>query len=71
MSRYSIEKFVRVYNDDDGYFWQIGPDPDGVGLICLAYGEGKGDPSELTSMPIDAARLVAHAILDACKDQTE
>jgi hypothetical protein len=52
---YSVENFVRIYNDDHGYFYQIGNDSDGFGGVELKYSEGQKG-SELKSLLSCSAR---------------
>jgi hypothetical protein len=62
---YSTETFMRVYDNDHGYFYEIRPDADGFDCVAIFYSDGgKGDKVEQqTAMPPEMARHVARAML--------
>jgi hypothetical protein len=39
MPRISVERSIRVYDDDKGWYVQVGPDPDGLDLCRILYSE--------------------------------
>lgn len=54
--RFSLEKFMRVYDDDTGDYVEIREDRDSLELIELVQGE------RVITMPIAQARLVCRAV---------
>ena len=75
--RFSIEPSIRIYNDDDGYWWSVGFDADALGCVRVTYCDGgKGDEErECFTVPPVAARLIADAMnaianqIDSQKDK--
>ena len=61
MSEFSMETFIRVYDDSTGNYIQIGPDANSLGLVELREFEGGKERARLT-MPARKASLVADAI---------
>lgn len=60
--RYSVETFMRIYEDDHGWFYEIRPDADGLGCVEVRYSDGVGNSKSLFSCPPKAAHLLANAI---------
>jgi hypothetical protein len=58
---HSIERFIRIYNDDTGDYFQVGPDSDGLELVEL---QDSSAPNLRFAMPQYMAVLVAKAILE-------
>lgn len=56
MSRFTLEKFMRVYDDDSGEFIEVREDRDSLGLIEIVQGKTS------ITMPIAQARLVCQAV---------
>lgn len=69
---YSIESFFRVYDDDNGCFYEIRPDSDALGCVEVSYSDGgKGDAlKRCLTVPPQMARLLAQAI-EGCADKLE
>lgn len=68
---FSVEKFVRVCDDKDGCYWQIGPDRDGLDLVELSYNDGRVDPDpdmHSFTMPIEVARKFSIALKEFLDD---
>jgi hypothetical protein len=42
MATYSLETFQRIYDDQHGSYIQIGPDPDGLGMVAIRSYERDG-----------------------------
>lgn len=63
MVRTSTEYSARVYDDDRGFYVQISPDADSLGLCRLAYVEPGDKPREFT-----ISWAMAEAMADAIKD---
>lgn len=61
---YTLETFMRVYDDTNGCYYEIRADADALGLVELRYAEdGDAQSKSLTAMPPEMARLVAQAML--------
>lgn len=41
--RYSVETFMRIYEDDHGWFYEIRPDADGLGCVEVRYSDGEAE----------------------------
>lgn len=63
---YSLERFIRIYDDKSGEYWEIRPDSDGLGCVEIRYNANQRieDKSEimLTVTP-ELAQLVANAMI--------
>lgn len=55
---YTVERFTRVYCDDDGSFIEIRPDRDGLNCVCLLWVED-GEERQRVIFPPEQAKLVA------------
>jgi hypothetical protein len=60
---YSMEQVVRIYNDENSDFYEVGPDPDGLGCVNIRYNDGDkySEVSEVLCPP-EMALLIAEAI---------
>jgi len=59
------EVVIKVFNDEDGDFYQISPDPDGLDCVEVRYFDETGKPSDSRlTMPPDMALIVAEAIIE-------
>jgi hypothetical protein len=58
---YSIEHFVRVYDDKTGGYVQIGPDSDGLNLIEIGAWDNEGE--RITSFSL--SKRYFEKVLDA------
>ena len=58
MSRHTLEKIMRVYNDDHGDYVEVREDADGLELIEIQQSENK----QRVVMTIEQARLVCKAV---------
>lgn len=58
MSRHTLEKIMRVYNDDHGDYIEVREDTDGLELIEIQQSENK----QRVVMTIEQARLVCKAV---------
>lgn len=60
---YSLENYYRVWDDNNGCYWQIGPDADCCGCVEVVYFEkGFEKPRHQFVAPPQAAILIAEAI---------
>lgn len=63
--RITTELRARVYNDDHGYYAEVRPDSDGLGLCELAYSDGDKDAKEVSfCISWKMAEALAEAICD-------
>lgn len=46
--RISTEYRARVYNDEHGYYAEVAPDGDGLGLCQLTYSDGDKDAKPIS-----------------------
>jgi hypothetical protein len=71
--KFSMETFLRVYSDDDGYYWEIRSDAEGLECVELIYSDNltHSKPKSLTSFQPDAARLVAAALIQIADEIDE
>jgi hypothetical protein len=60
---YTLENFYRVYDDKTGFYWEIRPDSDGLGLVEIAYYEENRVFKKDIIMPPAVAFLVAEAVM--------
>lgn len=65
MKDIEVEHSCKIYLADGDHF-QIGPDPDGLGLVHLSLIEFWGDEKVIKSIsiPPDYVMAVAHALID-------
>ena len=59
--QFSIETYVRIYDNDHGTYYEIGPDADSLGMITLRYCEPGVDPLSFptfTFLPASIPRIV-------------
>ena len=63
--KFSSENFIRIYDDENGCYWQIGHDADGCNCVEIRYSDNHKDSKveSLVVLPPPAARLIAAAIL--------
>lgn len=61
--KFTSETSVRIYNDQTGDYWQVGPDGDSLGLCAIRAYEGS-DPKPVREiiLPWEAALLLATGI---------
>lgn len=59
---HSLEVFMRVYDDDTGDYYQIGPDGDGLDLIQLSAHEKSGRECGGFVLPLEAAMKFSEAL---------
>lgn len=69
MSNITTETLVRVYDDDHGWFVQVGPDADGLGLCEIRY-EEEGRKTSII-IPWSVAERVGIAIGDMSRANEE
>lgn len=60
---FTLEKSMRVYNDDTGDYVEVREDGDALELIELEQSETK----QRIVMPIEQARLLCKGILEVCE----
>lgn len=60
MGTFTTETLVRVYDDSRGWYVEIAPDSDGLGLCEISYHEG--DDVRSIVIPWDMAERVGLAI---------
>lgn len=59
---HSLEVFMRIYDDDTGDYYQIGPDGDGLDLVQLSAHQKGGEEYSSFVMPIEAAMKFSEAL---------
>jgi hypothetical protein len=65
--RLSIEKIARVYDDDHGHYWQVGPDGDGLDLVELRSVGSDGKVVERLTLPTEVAAMICPLIIELVK----
>jgi hypothetical protein len=61
--KFTDETYVRIYDDQSGHFWQVGPDRDALDLCEISYFEDDLlKPMRSMTVPWPAALLMASAI---------
>lgn len=68
MSDYTVEKILRVYNNSDGWYYEIRPDTDGCDGVEIRYSDGDDKINSVAMMPRDCARHLAKAIQEVADD---
>lgn len=68
--RISVERTVRVYDDDHGFFVEAGPDSGGLGLCRIAYSDGDSAKHEIV-IPWEMARALAGALDELASHEKE
>lgn len=64
-TKFTKETFVRIYDDDGGNFYQVGPDRDSLDLCEISSNDGdQRQPTHYVTIPWKAAKLLAEAILE-------
>ena len=60
---YEMELTHRIYSDD-GFFYELRPDPDGLGIVELRYFEDGDDkePKQAISLTEESISLVIRAL---------
>lgn len=67
--KFSLEKLMRVYDDENGCFYQVEHDPDGLGCVSIAYQDSDDDKLvRIATIPPEMARLLAKAITEVADD---
>lgn len=61
--RISTEAFFRVYDDDNGAYYEIRPDADGIECVELRYSHDGSKSESITIMSGAFARAVAAAMV--------
>lgn len=65
--RYTTEMRLLVHNDSTGDHVIVKEDPDGLGMVGVAYVDGNGkNPGNIPFMDIEMAEIVARNILQVC-----
>ncbi len=68
--KFETEIFRRVYSNDDGYYYQIGPDADGLGCISVTYVDENSKRSvnqQIVCAP-ECAELIGQAMIDCARE---
>lgn len=72
--KYSIERLVRVCDDNHGTYIQISPDADGLDMVDIRSYDEKGEieskGAARISMPLEQAILVSEALSNYLKQLT-
>ena len=58
----SMEKIYRVYDDNMGFFIQVAPDPDGLGMMEISYWENGSDKVAHVNVGSDMFELFLSAV---------
>ena len=61
MGKYTLEHRMRIYNDDDGEYIEISPDPDGLDLVEIRQVDRDGKIYNRVSMNKQMALLFIDA----------
>lgn len=61
MARISIERSIKIYDDDHGWYVEVGADADGLGLCRIAYVED-GDRTREMTIPWHHASALSSAL---------
>ncbi len=59
MNRFQVERHYRVYDNINGYYYGLKPDPDGLGLIELVYCEDSVEKRVATFCKEEALLIAA------------
>lgn len=62
--RFTIERVIKIYNDDVGNYMYVGPDADGLDCMEIRDVNNKGEIEARFFMGREQAVLVAQAILE-------
>ncbi len=67
---YETEVFRRVYNNEYGCYYQIGPDADSIGCVEVRYivEKGKMHPEQMPMCSPECAVLIGQAMIDCAKE---
>lgn len=66
--RLTTEYRARVYNDEHGYYAEVAPDGDGLGLCQLTYSDGNADAKPISFCITWAmAESLAEAIIEVSR----
>lgn len=69
---YTVENRRQVWNDEDGWRYEIGPASDSLGLVQVRYVELDGKVSaDLIVVDPDCAELIAKAMLECVRELRE
>lgn len=69
VDHYTTEMRLLVHNDSTGDHVIVKEDPDGLGMVGVAYVDGNGNGSKAERFPfmdIEMAEIVARNILQVC-----
>ena len=66
--KYSLERLIEIWNNDDGTRIEIGPDRDGLGLIEIRERNEKSVIEGRLTFNKEQAHLIAQALLELSKD---
>lgn len=50
---YSVERYIKIHNDEDGWFYQVGPDRDGLGCVEILYCEDGKTLESIDSLMVE------------------
>lgn len=67
----SLEKFMRVYDDENGCYYEVRPDADGLGCVQISYSDGGEAQQRVAAIPPDMALLLAKAIVEVATGMGE
>ena len=61
----SVEKFIKVFDDENGCYYQVGSDADGLDCVEIKYNTGDGfEENTGIVVPPDMAIGIANAMLE-------
>jgi len=70
MKKYTMEKCFKIWDDDDGSYYEVAEDEDGGGWCAISY-TLKGSTIELPSMRLEAAMMLSDALKEWCRFRKE
>lgn len=66
---YSTEREFKIWNDEFGHRYEVGEDPDGLGLVEIRYVEENGVVGSRINIDREAIPLLIQALQEKLKDK--
>lgn len=61
--KYSIEKLVRIYDNKEGDYYEVGPDSDGLGMLEIRKCTSTGEVEVSIAEDVELMEMIATCIL--------
>lgn len=61
--KYSIEKLVRIYDNKEGDYYEVGPDSDGLGMLEIRKYTSTGEIEVSIAEDVERMEMIATCIL--------